>query len=159
MNDPQDPGGITNLGVTKNQWEKFVGHPVSEADMRVLVPARVAPFYRQEFWDRIRGDELPAGLDYCVFDMAVNSGPGRAAKVLQGIIGLHTDGAIGPETLSTAAARPAYSTISAFCAARLAYLKSLPGWVHDGHGWERRVHEVEQESISFAGRKEGPLVS
>lgn len=158
-NDDQDPGGMTMMGVTKRQWEKFVGHEVSESDMRALTPSRISPFYRQEFWNRIRGDDLPAGVDYCVFDCAVNGGPGRAAKLLQGTLGLTEDGVIGPMTLSTAAVRQAWALIPAFSAARLTFMKGLEGWDRFGGGWETRVKDVEKEALTFAGQKEEPLIS
>ena len=75
VNHPKDPGGMTNLGCTKAVWEEFVGHPVSEADMRALTPASVAPLYKRKYWDKVAGDDLPAGLDYAVFDAAIISGP------------------------------------------------------------------------------------
>jgi len=77
-----DPGGMTNLGCTKAVWEEYVGHPVSEADMRALTPELVSPLYKRKYWDKVAGDDLPSGLDYAVFDAAINSGPGRAAKWL-----------------------------------------------------------------------------
>ena len=92
VNNPADPGGMTNLGCTKAVWEEFVGHPVSEADMRGLTPDDVAPLYKRKYWDKVSGDDLPAGLDYAVFDAAINSGPGRAAKWLQEAVGVTADG-------------------------------------------------------------------
>ena len=94
-NHPSDPGGMTNLGCTKAVWEEFVGHLVSEADMRALTPDLVAPLYKRKYWDKVSGDQLPKGLDYAVFDAAINSGAGRAAKWLQEVVGVVADGAIG----------------------------------------------------------------
>jgi lysozyme family protein len=95
VNHKLDPGGRTNLGCTQRVWEEWVGHPVTEQDMRDLTPADVAPLYKAKYWDRIRGDDLPTGVDYIVFDAAINSGPGRAAKWLQQTVGAVPDGAIG----------------------------------------------------------------
>ena len=136
-----DPGGMTNLGCTKATWEKWCGHPVDEADMRALTPADVAPLYRDKYWDKVKADELPAGVDYVVFDTAINSGPGRAAKFLQEAIGTTPDGAIGPLTLRAVAAMPAADVINTFQDRRLAYLQTLPTWSTFGRGWERRVEE------------------
>ena len=80
VNHPADPGGMTNLGVTKRVWEEWVGHEVDEKTMRALTPEIVGPMYKAKYWDKIKGDDLPAGVDYIVFDAAINSGPGRAAK-------------------------------------------------------------------------------
>lgn len=136
-----DPGGMTNLGCTKTTWEKWCGHPVDEADMRALTQADVAPLYKDKYWDKVKADELPAGVDYVVFDTAINSGPGRAAKFLQEAIGTAPDGAIGPLTLRAVAAMPATDVINTFQDRRLAYLQTLPTWSTFGRGWGRRVEE------------------
>ena len=78
VNNPKDPGGMTNLGVTKRTYEQYVGHPVDEETMRGLTPEMVAPLYKKMYWDVVKGDQLPDGVDYCVFDVAVNSGPTKA---------------------------------------------------------------------------------
>ena len=103
VNHPADPGGMTNLGVTARVWEEWVGHPVDEKQMKALVAADVVPLYQRKYWNATRCNDLPAGIDLCVFDTAVNSGPGRAVKLLQGCIGVATDGAIGNNTLSAVA--------------------------------------------------------
>jgi lysozyme family protein len=141
VNHPLDPGGITNLGCTKATWEKWCGHPVTEQDMRDLTPEDVAPLYKTKYWDKVRADDLPAGVDYVVFDTAINSGPGRAAKLLQETIGTTPDGAIGPLTLRAIAAMPAKDIINSFQDRRLAYLQTLPTWSTFGRGWARRVEE------------------
>ena len=140
-NHKDDPGGMTNLGCTKATWEKWCGRPVTEAEMRALSPADVSPLYKEKYWDKVKGDELPAGVDYVVFDTAINSGPGRAAKLLQETIGTTPDGAIGPLTLRAIAAMPAKDIINSFQDRRLAYLQTLPTWSTFGRGWARRVEE------------------
>ena len=98
VNHPADPGGRTNLGVTQKVWEDWVSHPVTEADMRALTPTDVGPMYKAKYWDMVKGDNLPKGVDYAVFDLAVNSGPGKAAKTLQSVLGANPDGQIGHST-------------------------------------------------------------
>lgn len=159
VNHSRDPGGMTNLGVTKNQWEKYVGHGVTEADMRALTPSVVTPFYKSEYWNEIQGDALPAGVDYCVFDTSVNSGPGRAARFLQHVLGLTEDGAIGPVTIQAANMRSAHDIIRKYSDTRLAFLKGLDTWDTFGVGWAVRVEAVEKEALSFAGEEKSPLVS
>jgi lysozyme family protein len=127
INNPKDPGGITNLGCTKATWELFVGHPVSEADMRNLTPADVKPLYKRKYWDMVSGDKLPAGLDYAVFDAAINSGPGRAAKWLQEVVGVTADGSIGPATLKAIEAFNALELIAQYNDKRLQFLEERFG--------------------------------
>lgn len=142
VNHPADPGGRTNLGVTQRVLAQWRGHDVTEEDMRALTAADVAPLYKSLYWDRIRGDDLPAGVDYCVFDCAINSGPGRAVKFLQQVVGADDDGVIGPGTLKAVAAMPADEIVSRYQAKRLAFLQALPTWDTFGKGWGRRVTEV-----------------
>ena len=142
-NHVADPGGMTNLGVTKKVWEEWVGHPVDEKAMRALTPAAVAPMYKAKYWDKIRGDDLPTGVDYAVFDAAVNSGPGRAAKWLQGCVGVEQDGGIGPKTLAAVAAFDPAELVEDYAKRRLSFLMDLPHWGTFGKGWSRRVAEVQ----------------
>ena len=146
VNHPSDPGGMTNLGVTKRVWEEWVGHEVDEKQMRALTPALVAPLYKKKYWDKVCGDELPTGLDLAVFDLAVNSGPGRAAKMLQKVLGVPQDGAIGPQTLAKAVNVDSSKLIADYNAERLAFLQALPTWGTFGKGWGRRVAEVTEQA-------------
>ena len=142
VNHPKDPGGMTNLGVTKRVWEEWVGREVTEQEMRDLTPEKVAPLYKSAYWNKVRGDDLPAGVDYAVFDAAINSGPGRAAKWLQECVGAVPDGAIGPGTLGKVAEADPAELLSKYQARRLAFMQSLPTWDTFGKGWGRRVTEV-----------------
>ena len=105
VNHPKDPGGATNLGVTIGT-AKRLGIDVDGdgdtdiLDIKKLKPSDAAKVYRAEYWNKIKGDHLPSGVDYAVFDFAVNSGPGRAAEYLQAIAGVAQDGAIGPQTVA-----------------------------------------------------------
>lgn len=149
VNHPNDPGGMTNLGVTKAAWEEWVGHPVDEKAMRALTPADVAPMYKRKYWDKVRGDDLPAGVDYCCFDAAVNSGAGRAVKWLQGVVGTPVDGALGPKTLAAVAATDPKKIVEAYAKQRLSFLQELPHWGTFGKGWSRRVAEVQSTAVSM----------
>lgn len=146
---PQDPGGMTNLGVTKRVWEEWVGHEVDERTMRGLTPEIVGPMYKAKYWDKIKGDDLPAGVDYCVFDAAVNSGPGRAVKWLQGCVGVDQDGGIGPKTLAAVAAFDPKELVEDYAKRRLSFLMDLKTWPTFGKGWGRRVAEVQTSASSM----------
>lgn len=149
VNHPSDPGGITNLGCTKTVWEEWCGHPVTEKDMRELTPDLVSPLYRTKYWDKVKGDDLPSGVDYIVFDAAINSGPGRAAKWLQECVGTQPDGAIGPMTIKATEAIVKADLINMYCDKRLEFLKALPTWDTFGKGWERRVEEVRAAALEM----------
>ena len=147
VNHKLDKGGITNLGVTIAVWEEWIGRESSEDEMRNLKPEDVAPLYKKMYWDRVKGDDLPSGVNYCVFDAAVNSGTGRAAKWLQEAVGAVPDGAIGPATLAKVAAHDADSLVNAYCDVRLNFLKSLKTFDTFGKGWSRRVEGVRQTAL------------
>ena len=87
VNHPSDPGGETNLGITKRVYQEWcMTHDCITKDMKDLQVADAAPIYEKNYWARTKCDQIPSGLDLCVFDFAVNAGPGRAAKFLQKMI-------------------------------------------------------------------------
>lgn len=149
VDHPSDPGGRTNIGVTQRVWEEWIGHRVDEKIMRGLTPEQVKPLYKRKYWDKICGDDLPAGVDYCVFDAAVNSGPGRAIKWLQQSLGVVQDGALGPKTLAAAKAADPQLLVVGYNAVRLTFLQDLPTWDVFGRGWRRRVAEVKQDAATM----------
>ena len=151
VDHPQDPGGATNLGVTKRVWEEWVNCTVTKGEIKSLTPELVAPLYRKKYWDVCRCDDLPAGLDYVVFDIAVNSGPGRAAKFLQSAVGATPDGRIGPNTLVCVKRTTLSVTdlINILCDRRALFYKSLPTFSTFGKGWLRRCEEVRQKALGM----------
>ena len=149
VNHPKDPGGETNLGVTKRVYEDFGG----TKDMKDLTREDVEPIYKKNYWDRVKGDDLPAGLDLCVFDFGVNAGTGRAAKYLQTLIGTVADGGIGPNTLKTLDAyvneNGIKTTIENYQAERQKYYESLSTFDTFGKGWTRRVTETTELALKM----------
>lgn len=149
VNNPRDPGGMTNLGVTKVTYEGYVNRHVDEAEMRSLTPDLVAPLYKKMYWDRIKGDDLPVGVDYCLFDLAVNSGVGRAGRILQMALDVPADGIIGPLTLRALQDRDPNEIVEQISEERIHFLQSLNTWNTFGKGWGRRVAEVEQHATAM----------
>tara|TARA_Y100001937_G_scaffold75498_1_gene102548 strand:- start:179 stop:691 length:513 start_codon:yes stop_codon:yes gene_type:complete len=146
VNHPKDPGGETNLGVTKRVYEDFGG----EKEMKDLTKADVEPIYKKNYWDRVKGDDLPEGLDLCIFDFAVNAGPGRAAKFIQRLVNTTVDGGIGPNTLGKIKEYVEHygieQTISSYALMRQNYYESLSTFDTFGKGWTRRVSEVTEKA-------------
>ena len=155
VNHPKDPGGMTNLGVTKRVYEEWVGYAVSEHTMKNLTEEDVAPIYKKNYWDRVKADQLPEGLDLCVFDWAVNSGTGRAAKKLQAMIGTTVDGGIGPNTLRALKmycnTEGIEAAISDYTKMRQEFYEGLSTFDTFGRGWTRRNEETEIEAYKMAG--------
>ena len=150
VNNPKDPGGRTNLGVTQKVWEDWVGHEVTEAEMKALKITDVAPLYKTNYWDKISGDSLPLGVDYATFDMAVNSGVSRAAKTLQQVLSVVPDGKVGKATIDACEAANAREIATGICEKRLAFLQSLPTYGTFGKGWSNRVASVEKAAFDMA---------
>jgi lysozyme family protein len=148
VNNPNDPGGETNLGVTKRVWEEWVGHPVET--MKNLTEAEVAPLYEQKYWRPCYGEVLPRGLDFVVFSMGVNAGPGRSVKLLQSAIGCVPDGIIGPKTRELILASNSATLIAKFSEARREYYRSLKTFPIFGKGWLSRVATEENEALNMA---------
>jgi lysozyme family protein len=153
VDHPKDPGGRTNHGVTQRVWEEWVGHEVDEKQMRALTHEMVAPLYKRKYWDAVRADDLVDGVDYCVFDVAVNSGPGRAIKFLQSCVGVTADGGFGPATLAAVkkSEEDPARLIEMYCAKRLEFLQSLKTFETFGKGWSRRVQEVKDKALKMLG--------
>ena len=149
VNHPSDPGGETNLGVTKRVYEDWGG----TKDMKDLTVEDVKPIYKKNYWDRVKGDDLPAGLDLCVFDFGVNAGTGRSAKYLQTMIGTTADGGIGPNTLlalgNYVEEIGVEDAIRNFQKARQEYYESLSTFETFGRGWTRRVDETTELAVSM----------
>lgn len=149
--DPRDPGnklpdgraGCTMLGVTQASWESFIGKRTTKEKMRQLTPADVAPIYRKKYWDAVRGDDLPSGLDYLLFDFAVNAGPGRAIKVMQQSLNVTADGVIGRITMKAIKDAEPQDLIEKFSEAKTEYYRSLKTFETFGKGWLNRVAEVK----------------
>jgi len=153
VNNPKDPGGMTNLGVTARTWQDWTGKAPSATDMHALTPAKVAPLYKARYWDVCAGDSLPPAIALCVFDFGVNAGPGRSGKMLQGVVGAVKDGQIGRGTLQavqayvTAHGLPAL--VKAFQEARRGYYRALGTFDTFGRGWLRRVDEVQAIALGM----------
>ena len=154
-NSSADPGGMTNMGITKASWEAYVGAPVTETDMRTITPTQAAVFYRTEYWNKAHCSELPSGLDLCVFDFAVNAGVSRAIQFLQRLVSVTPDGAFGPLTSKMVSKYVAdngiVSAIKAYQDMRRTYYVRLPNAAIFGVGWVRRVNAGTNTALQLAG--------
>ncbi len=147
-NHPRDPGGATMRGVTQRVYDAYRRRrrlPVRS--VRSITTPELHAIYRRQYWDVVRGDELPAGVDLAVFDAAVNSGPVRAAKWLQRAVGVTADGVIGLVTLGATTEQPLARTVHRICDDRLHFLRGLTTWRTFGKGWSRRVAAVRQQAL------------
>jgi lysozyme family protein len=149
VNHPSDPGGRTNLGVTQAVWEEWLGHPVSENDMKALTADKVAPMYEMKYWRTSYCEKLPQGLNLLVFSMAVNSGSGRAVKLLQRTLGLVEDGAIGPKTMAKIQECSPVDLVEKYSATRKAFYEGLKTFPIFGKGWLARTEKERLEALEL----------
>jgi lysozyme family protein len=135
---PSDPGGATMKGVTLATFRRFFGSARTKAELRNITDTQLAHIYRKGYWDKIGGDTLASGVDYAVFDFAVNSGPSRARSYLLKAIG-----------------KSDAETINRLYSSRMAFLQGLKTWPTFGKGWTRRVYEVRQEALRMRAAATG----
>jgi lysozyme family protein len=152
VDNPEDPGKATNLGVTQAVWQQWVGasRVVTVADIRALTRADVTPLYQQVFWRGTHAELMAAGVDLAAFDWAVNSGVGGAMRAVQDALGIPSDGLVGPVTLQALAAKPPEDVVNLICNARLAFLEKDPDWAEFGRGWTDRIATIRAHAIAMA---------
>jgi len=151
--DKDDAGGETNLGVTKQAWSEFLKRPIQDGEMKKLTVSDVKPFYKQMYWDSIKCDDLPSGLDYVVFDFGINAGIKKSAKFLQRAVGAAEDGAIGPLTLALVKTIEVPLLINIFTELKENFYNSIvqKNPVQDKFlkGWMNRVASVQTTAESM----------
>jgi lysozyme family protein len=128
---PNDPGGETNFGISKRSYP--------QEDIKGMTLDRAKAIYKRDYWDKAKCSRLPKGVDFDVFDTAVNSGVGRAAIFLQRAAGVVADGVIGQQTIEAVNSIPDAVIQARFNGERLDFMADLSTWPSFGRGWARRV--------------------
>jgi len=157
VDHPRDPGGATNMGITRKTLAAWRGvspwWKLAKSEVKALKLREVRAIYKAKYWDLVAGNILPAGIDFALFDFAVNSGPSRAVKTLQGLVKTRRDGIIGKITLRALKVRIARvgvaAVIKAICSARLSFLRRLGTFSTFGRGWVRRVNSVQLSALAM----------
>ncbi len=131
VNDPNDPGGETNWGISKRSYPNI--------DIKNLTRDGAMKIYWTDFWNLIHADELYDGVAFQTFDFAVNSGIQTAIRKLQLAIGVADDGHWGPVSAKAAMSLSESDTIMRLNAYRLKYMRRLSNWKHASGGWVERI--------------------
>lgn len=147
---PKDPGGATMRGVTIARYAAYKGRVVTKDELRHISLFELEDIYRRGYWNKVSGDDMPAGLDLCLFDFAVNSGPARAIKTLQKIVGVTQDGSMGAFTVQAVRKYDTVSLIRRMHEARFGFLRNLSTWSTFGAGWTRRLNDIQDRALSMA---------
>lgn len=148
---PLDKGGPTMRGVTQATYDSYrrsLGN--TPQSVKLISDAELKALFRRDYWDKVRGDDLPPGIDYATFDAAVNSGVSRGAKWLQRAIGVAADGVVGGATIQGAFESIPGVTLNRMAEDRLDFLRGLPTWDTFGKGWSARVEGVRQAAMKMA---------
>ena len=151
--DPHDPGGATMKGVTLLTYKAYLGRLPSKDELRNIPDEHLIDLYKVRYWDNARCDDLDAGVDMVVFDMAVNSGVGRSSRILQRCVGATPDGAIGPKTIALTKGIMPRDLAIRFSTERRNFYKTLETFDRFGKGWLRRTNECEAEAFNMIGDK------
>lgn len=157
-NHPADPGGATMRGVTQRTYDGYRKRKsLAPKSVRFIEEHEIQDIYRMQYWNAVKGDDMPYGIDYLMFDAAVNSGPSRAVRWLQAALGVKIDGIIGEATVSAAAEHPDHDLLCAdMLARRLAFMRGLKTWKSFGKGWSNRIAGAKATAQAWASGSEGP---
>lgn len=153
---PSDPGGATMKGVTIGRYRQYYPK-ATKADLRNISDADLQKIYRNDYWMPVKGDSLPYGVDLATFDFGVNSGPSRAARYLQWVVGTKQDGIVGPETLKATILADGKKVIQSLCGKRLSFVQGLSTFKVFGKGWSRRIADVEAKAVAMWLAKGKPM--
>lgn len=154
----KDRGGKTMYGITQATLSAWLGRPATVTEIRSLTKDEALAIYRKNYWDRVSGDTLPAGIDLMVYDWGVNSGPKRAVVALQSILGVEPDGWIGEKTMKAMAGLNARGIINKLYERRMAFLRGIGAeqWDEFGKGWTNRVNDVRAKALAMVDRQPAP---
>lgn len=164
VHNKNDPGGRTNQGVTQRVYDAYrLSKKLPRRDVFLMEHHERDEIYRRQYWDVIKGDSLPPGVAYVVFDGAANSGPQQSVKWLQRALGStyigRVDGVVGIQTLQALRETQDHDAlIQRIVDRRMSFLRALKTWQHFGRGWTRRVSDVLAVGQAWARGSVGPEV-
>ena len=149
VNQIGDPGGLTNLGVTKRTYDEFHGCDIDEEGMRNLTVDDVTPIYRRNYWERCRCRICRPESTGPSMTLVWNHGTGRAAKFLQKAVMVNQDGSIGPQTLMAVSEIDPAEIINRMAVYRDAFYRSLSTFKTFGRGWIARNDTTRDTALAM----------
>lgn len=161
VDHPEDPGGATNMGITLATLSRWRGRPVSKAEVKALARAEAWQIMKTNYYDIIRGDDLPLPISLAVHNAAVLHGPDRSGRFLQAAIAkqgidIEIDGAIGSETLKALAQADKRRLVADFFAAQEQFLRGLKHFPTFGKGWINRLEDIRRATNAMFA--ESPVI-
>lgn len=153
VDDPYDPGGATNMGITLATYQHWDHDPaLGPADVQTMTERTAAAIYGALYWNALQGSSLPPGVDLSAFDFGVNAGTRRSAELLQEALGFppdQVDGCIGPETLRAAIKADAEAVIAGLAERQSTYYQGLAEFDRYGRGWLDRTERRRQAALAM----------
>lgn len=149
VDHPSDPGGATNMGITRQTLFEWRGQPVSKEDVRRLTRKEAGDIYKARYWDKVQGDEWPEGIAFMLFDAAVNHGPARAVIFAQEAVRVSADGVLGPITKRALLNAEIRDTMIEMAARRMAFYAQIRTFPTFGLGWSRRLMATLAQALDL----------
>lgn len=149
VNDAQDPGGATNMGITLATLSTWRNATCTAADVQALTQEEAEKIYKSLYWDKVQGDSLKPAVALLLFDAAINHGVGMAVKLAQRALRVADDGVIGPQTMRSLNVVDPHDFITDFMAQRALLYVAQPGFSHFGQGWMHRLFDCTLEASGF----------
>ncbi|WP_454617625.1 glycosyl hydrolase 108 family protein [Bradyrhizobium cenepequi] len=144
--DPGDPNAVAQFGITIGALQDWRhDQRITAEDLRKLERDEASEIYRTRYWNVLRCDDLPVGVDLVVFDSAVNAGPGLSAKMLQHVVGAAPDGSIGDATLAATKVMAPRDVVKEMSNCRFDYYRDLP----NGNLLRDRAAAVEKIALEM----------
>jgi lysozyme family protein len=150
VDNPSDPGGPTNMGVTQATLSAHLGRQVTAAEVRGMTQETAAAIYFHDYWQANRCGEMPPGVDLVMLDCVVMSGPAHPRRWLQHAVGVAEDGVLGADTMAALSHVDAHQIIQAMTAQRCQYYQSLPMWPYFRNGWDARIQATHLRATGMA---------
>ena len=159
VNHPSDPGGRTMRGVTQRTYDSWRSRKgLKVRDVKLISDSELKQIYARDYWHPVGGEILPAGVDLATYDFGVNSGPSRAVKYLQRVVGARVDGRVGAETFGKVIKLEPVKVVRALCKARLSFVQGLRTWGVFGKGWARRIGDILARAVYMATNSKDEVI-
>ena len=147
--DPRDPGGPTNFGITRAELAQVRRVPLGDADVTKLTLDEAEEIYHTQYWNATKCDDLAPGVDLMVFHFAVNAGNGTSVRVLQNATNSTQDGIIGPKTLAATGGFDPKRLITTLAQQQMDHYRGLATWQTYGTGWTNRVNRAQTAALAM----------
>ena len=144
VNDPRDPGGATNKGVTLATFRSVFGKDKTVKDLKKITDSQWMTIFKTKFWDRYKADSIKdEWITYLLVDWLWTSGPGNAIERVQKFLGLKIDGIVGNVTINKINSYNGKELFTKLWHLRENFIKTRAQYLIYGKGWLRRLNGIQ----------------